>query len=607
MSTIKHQCPSCGGSLIVDNDKQLYRCPSCGSTYDFDYFREEKLHDMGETHLSRKEYAAAVDAYNLILENDPHDFHALRGLMLASAYLNDMDGLIRVGEAKYFRYDPKIVSRVIKSASEEDKEYFKAFGKIYSDKKKLIDRNRELEELVRDRDRTEAASRFDEDERYDYYFTGKNGSLIHPLQMFINAWVGALFAIFLAFCFMLVFGMEDISGSLLLIAIVAVLSIAFACVFNFTKVLPQMRELREVENEIRELKAEAKVLGDKAMVLEAEVRDLADELRKSIKDFVEKDSLIVKDSAKKPVSEFSKIKKHQCPSCGGSLRIDSDKQMYHCTFCGSTYDYEYFREERLHEAGEKYLARGEFKATADAYEFMIKKDPHDFLALRGLMLAAARLTSMSELDLEDEEGEFSYDSQKVRQAIESAQDEDKEYFKEFANVYSEKKRLADKNADLKALRDEKDRITSVIAHNNVSRKDSYLGDNSGPKVSIIIISIICGIWFFVALFFVMGLIGAITANASGAAFETFLVLTVIHVSIFLGLLIYTLVSLVPKAVKLKRLDKSNTPLYVEAGKVDEKINALDSEIQKLSAQSRRTIHNFVKKDRAIMNELTGQM
>ena len=393
----------------------------------------------------------------------------------------------------------------------------------------------------------------------------------------------------------------------MLIAIVAVLSIAFACVFNFTKVLPQMRELREVENEIRELKAEAKVLGDKAMALEAEVRDLADALRKSIKDFVEKDSLTVKDSAKRPVSEFSKIKKHQCPSCGGSLRIDSDKQMYHCSFCGSTYDYEYFREERIHEAGEKYLSRGEFKATADAYEFMIKKDPHDFLALRGLMLAAARLTSMSELDLEDEEGEFSYDSQKVRQAIESAQDEDKEYFKEFANVYSEKKRLADKNADLKALRDEKDRITSTIAHNNVSRKDSYLGDNSGPKVSIIIISIICGIWFFVALFFVLGLIGAITANASGAAFETFLVLTVIHVSIFLGLLTYTLVALVPKAVKLKRLDKSNTPLYVEAGKVDEKINALDSEIQKLSAQSRRTIHNFVKKDRAIMNELAGQM
>ena len=39
----KHQCPSCGGGLIIDNDKQMYRCASCGSAYDFEYFREDRL------------------------------------------------------------------------------------------------------------------------------------------------------------------------------------------------------------------------------------------------------------------------------------------------------------------------------------------------------------------------------------------------------------------------------------------------------------------------------------------------------------------------------------------------------------------------------------
>ena len=85
MTTInKHQCPSCGGNLTVDNDKQMYRCTSCGSSYDFDYFREEKLSEMGKTHLSRKEFAAAVDTYRLILKKSPHDFYALRGLMFAA-------------------------------------------------------------------------------------------------------------------------------------------------------------------------------------------------------------------------------------------------------------------------------------------------------------------------------------------------------------------------------------------------------------------------------------------------------------------------------------------------------------------------------------------
>ena len=50
----------------------------------------------------------------------------------------------------------------------------------------------------------------------------------------------------------------------------------------------------------------------------------------------------------------------------------------------------------------------------------------------------------------------------ARQAVENALDEDKEYFREFANVYSEKKRLAERTGDLVALRDQKDKITSLI-------------------------------------------------------------------------------------------------------------------------------------------------
>ena len=140
MSKIKkEQCPSCGGSLIDDSEKQMYRCTSCGSSYDYDYFREEQLHEMGETYLSRGECSAAIDAYKLILEKKPHDFLALRGLMLAAAFLKDMDGLSRIGEARHFSYDSKLADEVIEGASEEDKEYFTEFGKIYVNKQELID------------------------------------------------------------------------------------------------------------------------------------------------------------------------------------------------------------------------------------------------------------------------------------------------------------------------------------------------------------------------------------------------------------------------------------------------------------------------------------
>ena len=190
MSKIKkHQCPSCGGNLIVDNDNQMYRCASCGSAYDYEYFREEKLYEMSETYLSRGEVMAAVDTYRLTLKNHPHDFTALRGLMLAAAYLKDMDDLISISEAKRFSFDSQLVSEAVENASEEDKEYFKEFGKIFADKKDLVDLTRKIEELKRDKKRIETTVRLTDDSRYDYYYEGKNGSQLPPELMFIMIWI----------------------------------------------------------------------------------------------------------------------------------------------------------------------------------------------------------------------------------------------------------------------------------------------------------------------------------------------------------------------------------------------------------------------------------
>ena len=188
MSKIKKdQCPSCGGNLIDDSEKQMYRCTSCGSSYDYDYFREEKLHGLGETYLSRGESRAAVDAYKLILEKKPHDFLALRGLMLASAYLKDMDGFSRIVDAKHFSYDSQLVGEVLDAASEEDKEYFSEFEKIYVNKQKLIDCNREIESLRREREKIEAHIRFVDGTRYEYYFKTKHGEQ-NPRFVFILVW-----------------------------------------------------------------------------------------------------------------------------------------------------------------------------------------------------------------------------------------------------------------------------------------------------------------------------------------------------------------------------------------------------------------------------------
>ena len=589
----KHQCPSCGGDLSIDNDKQMYRCISCGSAFDYDYFREEQLHGMGETYLSRGECKAAVDAYKLVLKKNPHDFQALRGLMLASAYLKDMDDLVRIVDSKYFSFDPKLAGEVMDSASYEDREYFAEFSRIYDSKKKLIGLNREIESLRQEHKRIEASIRLTDDSRYEYYFTRRGGSRQSPKEIFIIVW--CLTAFYVVSGIAGVFTAEGAEG---FFAVTGIIALLVGGGFNFLKVFPRMKMIKEIDADIQELLAESETTGKQIKNLEAEAEKLTGNIRSDIGDLVKKDHLIMTGSSKEQVSEISKIKQHQCPSCGGSLRIDRDKQIYHCAFCGSTYDYEYFGEDHIHEAGETYLSRGEFMATADAYEFMLKKDPHDFLALRGLMLAAAHLTDMSELEHENKEVKFSYDPQMVSEAIESALDEDKEYFTELGKVYADRKRLAEFTEEIETLWEEKSKINSNIAHNNIKRGDYYLEGRQTPYLTFIVAGIVNAFLIILTILSAVELFRKYGSDIDSA--NTLLKTVIVFCVLSIGLAVYNFGVNYSKVRKLKKTEKANAELYVESGRMDEKIRALENESAELTNEIRRTIHDFVKKDRLEM-------
>lgn len=595
----KRQCPSCGGNLIDDSEKQIYRCASCGSTYDYDYFREEQLHAMGETYLSRGEVKAAVDAYRLILKKSPHDFLALRGLMLAAAYLRDMDGFARMGEAKHFSYDPQLTGEVLDASSEEDKEYFSEISKIYADKKQLIDRNREIESLHRQREKTEADIRFTDKTRYEYYIETKRAQF-HPRSVFIAVW--CFTALYFVPSFIGIFDNIDEDGLPIFFVVVCGLALLFGCGFNFLIVYPKMRMIKRIDADIRNLKAESEATAGKIRALEAEAEKLSDDIRKAIWDLIRTDRRIVTDSVKEQVPEFGKIKQHQCPSCGGNLRIDRDKQMYHCTFCGSTYDYEYFREDRIHEAGETYLSRGEFMATTEAYEFMLKKDPHDFLALRGLMLAAAHLTDMSELEQVDKD--FSYDSRMVSRVIESASEEDKKYFTEFAKIYSDNKRLADCSEEIEALRVEKNKINSTITQNNKEGEGNNGKGGFSTRADLIFLLVVflaAGAFFtMMTRAFAKELIDDYASNSEYVATEFRFVVSLGIISLFFvvgGILFFC-----SDMRRIKKLEETNAEFYGEARRIDDKIKALENESSELTGDIRRFIHEFVRKDKLIMRD-----
>lgn len=296
MSNIKkHQCPSCGGNLSIDNDKQLYHCTFCGSTYDYEYFREEQMHEMGATYLSRKEFQAAADAYKFILSKDPHDFLALRGLMLAAARLKDMDELIRRNKSKDFSYNRKFVSDAVEGASEEDKEYFEDLGKLYSDLKRLSDCTGEIDALGKERRKTEEAIHNNEKTRNEYYFKDRYSIEYAPHSVFMIVGLANIIFILLTFICAVILCTKGEGHLAFVVALFCVLANIAIAVLNFKLVYPRVKKINEIDAANGELYSESEKTAGKIKELKEESDRLATELNVSVSEFVKKDKLIMRD------------------------------------------------------------------------------------------------------------------------------------------------------------------------------------------------------------------------------------------------------------------------------------------------------------------------
>ena len=157
------------------------------------------------------------------------------------------------------------------------------------------------------------------------------------------------------------------------------------------------------------------------------------------------------------------LKSNLCPTCGGLLSIDLDKQMYVCPFCGVSFDYEYFREDNVKEVASKAIGRSEFGSAKDAYDFMLAKDPHDFEALRGLFLCANKWKTMHPM-LKDSDVHVSVDEPTLLNAIDNSLPEHKGYFEKIREALKELYHYRDLRKEAKGIDQEKDTATKAFDH-----------------------------------------------------------------------------------------------------------------------------------------------
>ena len=266
--------------------------------------------------------------------------------------------------------------------------------------------------------------------------------------------------------------------------------------------------------------------------------------------------------------------------------VNNDKQLYICASCGSTYDYEYFREEEMHSMADTYLSREEFMAAVDAYRFILRKDPHDFRALRGLMLVAAQMVKVDDLTRGQKTQPFSYNAEIVKEAIYGASDKDRAYFEEFGNIYSEKGKLYYMINEIEALRKEKRVVDDSINLKNQTIDEAQY-DGIHPVVliflaaAILMFSILLGILISIWEESILGFFCGFPVYGLSA--------------------IFLLVAIIKNQKKVKGIKASTVGLYDKSNSLGDEIKRLESESDALAAKIRESSLEFVKKDKELMN------
>ena len=127
---------------------------------------------------------------------------------------------------------------------------------------------------------------------------------------------------------------------------------------------------------------------------------------------------------------MAQLKSYTCSKCGGALIVDKEQEVYDCPFCGTKFDFQDFHGgDVLGDAGTA-LRQMEFTAAKEKFERILKDDPTNFTALRGLVFCAGHINSPQYIQRIEKLKKC--DIKKMREVIphaeENALDEDKAYF-----------------------------------------------------------------------------------------------------------------------------------------------------------------------------------
>ena len=420
-----YSCTKCAGVLNFDEEQELFGCPFCGNEFNLVELHREELTGQAESAMRRLRFDTARDKYRSMIANNPKDFEAHLGLILAEGKISSVEKLKDIDKVKDCEFWPaKRAIKAAKDALDEEDGYLdtlaemidlaKEYGNHVTEKSEKAEKAREAFQAIVEHDLEVDIAAEESRETFFKIAHDLYPVLFLPILM-LAAFISAKH--------------DSPFGFLLLVLSVVVFFLLFFVIRHFFYKSIKKTYSKPLERSIVSD-------NDKAESLSAEAKELKRKYEEKYEELKKLDPTV--NGYKPPVASrvdagpdpFADVTKNvTCAKCGGQLFLDKEKRLYECRFCGVAYGTSLLFNDPLGKA-KKALQSADYTEADQRFAHMLMVDPKNFEALFGRILCAGRWKNIPDIDLEDRMLPFMEEhlTDRVDEAVQHSGEENKSFF-----------------------------------------------------------------------------------------------------------------------------------------------------------------------------------
>ena len=441
-----YTCSKCGGILNFDSDQEFFDCPFCGNKFDIVDFHVDEIMSQAEESLKQEAFSSAKEKFFSILDKDPANFEALKGLILCELKLPALGNLStpRVFDS----VDVDSLKKLISMAKKQDPEDEEFFNKILilrdlSDKLKGFKYSSEAltSESTRnavDTGLAKARQRRIEEAKDDFHF----GYVFCIAGVIIGT--------------LIICHDEDWIGLGVLIMMAGAIAAMVAEASHKEEVFKAnpKRNAWEMKSQMdSEYNRYKKMYG-------TEFNKILEMNRTKKKERTETSNPV--ETANEPcVIDTEHQETVICSKCAAQLYLDKERRVYECKSCGVAYGISLFFGMPFEKALNS-MNIGNYGDAEKRFENILMVEPSSFEALLGQILCVGRWSRVSDIAFTDVISEE--DSPKFRSLFSDAKERlteaDKVFFEKFEELLAMLEKISTNSARLGELKKENEKLES---------------------------------------------------------------------------------------------------------------------------------------------------